>query len=76
MAFIKPTQAQRQLDFSQQMKMIKDNPMQAARAPNKEIIEHEQKRHIEAHLMKIARDMRKDEKSEEEIQEKLTSLRS
>ena len=54
-----------------------ENPLPAPKAPNKELIEHEKKRKIEAKLFSLAKQLREEAKlSEEEIKAKVGEERT
>jgi hypothetical protein len=56
---------------------LKENPLPPPRPPNKELIEHEQKRKVEAQLFKLERELRASDPkmSETDIQASLQRAR-
>ena len=55
-------------NYKEILQKFKDNPAPIKRRANKEIIEHELKHKIEAELYDIAEEVKKEGKSEEEIE--------
>ena len=55
---------------------MQENPLPPPKAPNKELIEHEQKRKVEAQLFKLAKELRQKEgMSEEDIENSVNTAR-
>ena len=71
-----------QMDYGKILQQLKENPLPPPRAPNKELIEHEQKRKVEAQLYKLEKELRAPKAdgtpstmSEQDIQESLRRAR-
>jgi hypothetical protein len=64
------------MDYGKILQQLKENPLPPPRAPNKDLIEHEQKRKIEAQVYKLEKELRaKDGMTEEEVQASLQRAR-
>lgn len=48
MSYMAPGAKPKQMDYGKILQQLKENPLPPPRPPNKELIEHEQKRKIEA----------------------------
>lgn len=46
------------MDYGKILQQLKENPLPPPRPPNKELIEHEQKRKIEAQIYKLEKELR------------------
>jgi hypothetical protein len=67
------------MDYGKILQQLKENPLPPPRPPNKDMIEHEQKRKIEAQVYKLEKELRaKDgegKMTEEEVQASLQRAR-
>ena len=71
-----PGSKPKQMDYGKILQQLKENPLPPPRAPNKDLIEHEQKRKIEAQVYKLEKELRaKDGMTEEEVQASLQRAR-
>lgn len=73
-----PGSKPKQLDYGKVLQQLKENPLPPPRPPNKELIEHEQKRKIEAQVYKLEKELRAQTDSqmtEEELQASLQRAR-
>ena len=69
MSYIAPGAKPKQQDYGKILQQLKENPLPPPRPPNKELIEHEQKRKVEAQIYKLEQELRaKPDVSEVEIQ--------
>ena len=64
-----PGQKPKLNDYGQILKQMKDNPLPLPKAPNRELLEHEKKRQIEAKVYGFTKKLRLDEPglAEEEV---------
>ena len=71
-----PGSKPKQMDYGKILQQLKENPLPPPRPPNKDLIEHEQKRKIEAQVYKLEKELRaKDGMTEEEVQASLQRAR-
>ena len=79
MSYIMPGQKPKQMDYGKILQQLKENPLPPPRPPNKELIEHEQKRKIEAQIYKLEKELRAkdgaEKMSEEEVHASLQRAR-
>lgn len=73
LAYVNKTTSRMQ--FQRELEAIKANPPKPPKKPNKEILDHEQKRQIEIQLMKFRKKLEEDEIPKEEIDKKIVRAR-
>ena len=77
MSYMAPGAKPKQQDYGKILQQLKENPLPPPRPPNKELIEHDQKRKVEAQIYKLEQELRGSENpmSEVEIQQSLQRAR-
>ena len=53
MSYMAPGAKPKQQDYGKILQQLKENPLPPPRPPNKELIEHDQKRKVEAQIYKL-----------------------